>query len=135
MPSGNGVAAHALQRLGHLLGEPRYLDAAAGTLKLAAEAIGRLPYAHGTLLFALDEYQDPPETLIIRAEPEQLESWQAVAQQGYRPRRLVLAIPAAETALPGALAGMAAGDGPRAYRCHGTHCEPPLIGNTGLALL
>ncbi|HYN77512.1 MAG TPA: thioredoxin domain-containing protein [Lamprocystis sp. (in: g-proteobacteria)] len=135
MPAGNGVAAHALQRLGHLLGEPRYLDAAVGTLKLAAEAIGRLPYAHGTLLFALDEYQDPPETLIIRAAPDQLEDWQAIAQRGYRPRRLVLAIPSAEIALPGALAGMAAGDGPRAYRCRGTHCEPPLIGSTGRSLL
>ena len=135
MPSGNGVAAHALQRLGHLLGEPRYLDAAAGTLKLAAEAIQRLPYAHGTLLFALDEYQDPPETLVIRAEPGPLEDWQAAAQQGYRPRRLVLAIPSAETDLPRALAGMTAGEGPRAYRCHGTHCEPPLIGTAGLSLL
>ncbi|WP_295392542.1 thioredoxin domain-containing protein [uncultured Thiodictyon sp.] len=126
MPSGNGIAAWALQRLGHLLGEPRYLDAAAGTLKLAAESIRRLPSAHGTLLFALDEYLDPPETLIIRAPADLLDGWQAAAQQGYQPRRLVLAIPDTATDLPGALAGMHPGTGPRAYRCRGTHCEPPV---------
>ena len=126
MPSGNGVAAWALQRLGHLLGEPRYLDAAAGTIKLAGEFMRRLPAAHGTLLFALDEYLDPPETLIIRADADLLDDWQAAAQQGYRPRRLVLAIPDTATDLPGALAGMRPGAGPRAYRCRGTWCEPPV---------
>jgi uncharacterized protein len=135
MASGNGIAAHALQRLGHLLGEPRYLAAAEGTLKLAAGSIERLPSAHASLLFALDEYLDPPETLIIRADPGPLDDWQSVAQAGYRPRRLVLAIPTTETDLPGALAGLRPGDGPRAYRCRGTHCEPPLIGSRGLGLL
>ncbi|MFW5724130.1 MAG: thioredoxin domain-containing protein, partial [Halochromatium sp.] len=65
-PSGNGIAALSLQRLGHLLGEPRYLDAAARTLVAAAEPIRRLPYAHATLLMALDEQLNPPEILVIR---------------------------------------------------------------------
>ena len=65
-PAGNGMAALGLQRLGHLLGEPRYLDAAARTLGAAAEAIRRLPYAHGTLLMALDEQLSPPEIIVIR---------------------------------------------------------------------
>jgi uncharacterized protein len=132
MPAGNGIAAHGLQRLGHLLGEPRYLEAARRTLGLAAESMTRLPYAHATLLFALDEHLDPPETLIVRAEPELLDDWQSAAQRGYRPRRLVLAIPSAETDLPGALAHMKAGPGPRAYRCRGTHCEPPVLHLAGL---
>jgi uncharacterized protein YyaL (SSP411 family) len=68
MPSGNGVAAQVLQRLGHLIGEPRYLAAAAGTLRLAAIPMSRIPYAHASLLCALDEYLDPPETVIIRGE-------------------------------------------------------------------
>ncbi len=126
MPSGNGVAAMALQRLGHLLGEQRYLDAAASTLKLAAESIRRLPYAHASLLFALDEFLEPPETLVIRAADDRLATWQRQARQGYRPRRLVLAIPSDERNLPGTLAAMTAGERPRIYRCHGTHCEPPV---------
>jgi uncharacterized protein len=132
LPSGNGVAAFALQRLGHLMGEPRYLAAAESTLKLAAESIGRVPYAHASLLLALDEYLDPPEVVVIRAEPDLLGDWQAAAQAGYRPRRMVVAIPSAETDLPGALAGMHAGDGPRAYRCRGTRCEAPVLDLAGL---
>ena len=126
MPAGNGIAALALQRLGHLLGEPRYLDATRRTLELAGESMARMPYAHATLLFALDEHIDPLETIIIRADPEMLDDWQAAAQTGYRPRRLVLAIPSDERDLPGALAGMKAGSGPLAYRCRGTHCEAPV---------
>jgi uncharacterized protein len=134
IPSGNGVAAHALQRLGHLLGEHRYLDAAAATLRCAAEPMRRVPYAHATLLAALDEHHAPPETIVIRGHAPALADWQAAAQQGYRPRRLVLAIPADATALPGSLAAMAprAGGGALAYRCRGTHCEPPITGRAEL---
>jgi uncharacterized protein YyaL (SSP411 family) len=34
-PAGNGIAAYVLQRMGHLLGESRYLDAAEQTLRAA----------------------------------------------------------------------------------------------------
>jgi len=121
MPSGNGIAAQALQRLGHLLGEPRYLDAAAATLRFAAEPMRRLPYAHATLLAALDEYHTPPETIVIRGLEPELGEWQAAAQQGYRPRRLVLAIPADAADLPGSLAAMSAGARTLAYRCGRAH--------------
>ena len=39
VPSGNGIAAIALQRLGFLLGETRYLDAAERTLRGSWQAI------------------------------------------------------------------------------------------------
>ncbi|WP_295541215.1 thioredoxin domain-containing protein [uncultured Thiohalocapsa sp.] len=127
IPAGNGIAAHALQRLGHLLGEPRYLDAAAATLRFAAEPMRRVPYAHATLLAALDEYHAPPDTIIIRAEPPDLGVWQAAAQQGYQPRRLVLAIPSSAPNLPGNLGAMAPAEvGALAYRCRGNRCEPPV---------
>jgi hypothetical protein len=126
MPSGNGVAAQALQRLGHLLGETRYLDAVQATLRLAAEPMRRIPYAHASLLAALDEHLQPGEIIVIRGDGDALAAWQTAAQGRYAPRRLVLAIPSAETDLPGTLAAMAAGDRTRAYRCRGTHCEPPI---------
>jgi uncharacterized protein YyaL (SSP411 family) len=126
IPAGNGVAAQVLQRLGHLLGEVRYLDVAEGTLRLAGESMRRIPYAHASLLAALDEHLNPPETLVIRGEGENLHTWQRLAQAGYRPRRLVLAIPAGEADLPGALAAMATGAGIRAYRCAGTRCSAPI---------
>ncbi|HSQ07574.1 MAG TPA: hypothetical protein VLM84_07775, partial [Chromatiaceae bacterium] len=55
-----------------------------------------------------------------------LVQWQRLAQSGYQPRRLVLAIPAREQGLPGALAGMLPGPGVRAYRCAGTQCSAPI---------
>jgi hypothetical protein len=134
IPSGNGVAAHVLQRLGHLLGEHRYLEAAAATLRFAAEPMRRVPYAHATLLAALDEYHTPPETIIIRGTEPALGSWRAAAQQGYQPRRLVLAIATGEPDLPGNLSAMVPGGaGVLAYRCRGTHCEPPVTSLSALS--
>jgi len=133
IPAGNGIAAHALQRLGHLLGEVRYLEAAQGTLALASEPMRRLPYAHGSLLMALDEHLVPPETLILRGSGQELARWQAAAQASYAPRRLVLAIPADQADLPGTLAAMVPGAETRLYRCSGTRCEPPLEGAQALA--
>jgi len=126
LPAGNGVAARVLQRLGHLVGESRYLDAAQGTLALAAESMRHLPYAHASLLAALEEYLDPPETLVIRGEGDELAHWAGIAQRTYAPQRLVLAIPATEQGLPGNLEAMVPRARTRAYRCLGTRCETPL---------
>jgi hypothetical protein len=126
VPAGNGVAAFALQRLGHLLGEPRWIDAATGTLRLAGASIARLPYAHASLLAAVDEHLEPGDQIVIRADEPDLSTWRLAVQRGFDARRLVLAIPSAETELPGALATMVPGDMPIAYRCRGTRCEPPV---------
>jgi len=126
VPAGNGIAANALQRLGHLLGDVRYLDAAQGTLAFAADQITGSPYAHASLLCALDEHLQPPETIVIRGSGEALDDWRRCAQRDYAPRRLVIAIPSGEGPLPGTLAAMAAGEGMLAYRCRGTSCEPPV---------
>ncbi len=126
VPAGNGIAAQVLQRLGHLVGDPRYLEAAQGTLALAAGQMRRVPYAHASLLAALDEHLNPTETIVIRGEGDELERWRAIAERGFAPRRMVLAIPSAERDLPGTLAAMRPGVLTRAYRCAGTRCEPPL---------
>src|SRR6185312_11613295 len=49
-PAGNGVAAYVLQRMGHLLGETRYLEAAERTLRSGWTAIELYPHAHTSLL-------------------------------------------------------------------------------------
>jgi len=125
-PSGNGIAARALLRLGHLLGEGRYLDAAEATLKLAWESLRQLPYAHGTLLTALDEYLQPTETVVVRGPTQSIGAWQARLSARYAPRRLAFAIPDAETWLPGALAGRLPRPGGIAYVCRGTSCQTPV---------
>ncbi len=48
-PSGNGVAARSLQQLGHLLGEPRYLDATTGVLQAFYAGMVQAPAGFASL--------------------------------------------------------------------------------------
>jgi uncharacterized protein YyaL (SSP411 family) len=136
LPSGNAVAAVALARLGHLLGETRYLDAAETTLRAAWTALAEYPHGHATMLTALDEFLEPPEIVVVRAARENLARWLAVPGTIFAPRRLVFGIPADATNLPGALAARKAADRPLAYLCRGTSCGPPLgsLSELGAAL-
>jgi len=127
VPSGNGIAAFALQRLGFLLGETRYLDAAERTLRGAWRAIEEYPHGHVSLLAALEEYLEHPEIVVIRGDEEDVGRWRDSASKVYAPRRLVFAIGRDESDLPGALADRAPVEGETvAYRCLGTHCEMPV---------
>jgi uncharacterized protein YyaL (SSP411 family) len=54
LPAGNGVAALALQRLGHLLCEERYLEAARRTLEAFWPQLERQPGGCATLAMALE---------------------------------------------------------------------------------
>ncbi len=133
LPSGNGVAAQALARLGYLVGEPRYLEAAERTLRMAAGALAQMPHAHCSLLNALEEYLDPPETVVIRADPSAGEEWRQTASLVYSPRRQVFAIPSDERNLPEGLAAKASAVDPVAYVCRGTVCAPPITSLSKLA--
>ncbi|MDH3491723.1 MAG: thioredoxin domain-containing protein [Gammaproteobacteria bacterium] len=127
VPSGNGIAAFALQRLGFLLGETRYLDAAERTLRASWRAVSEYPHGHVTLLSALEEYLNHPEIIVIRGDADEIERWQHAAARLYAPRRLVFGISSDARDLPGVLANRVAIDGETvAYRCLGTHCEMPV---------
>ncbi|MBT8145033.1 MAG: thioredoxin domain-containing protein, partial [Gammaproteobacteria bacterium] len=65
-PNGNGTAIRALTRLGYLLGENRYLDAAERALRAAWAGMRQTPSAHATMISALNEFIDPPEIMVIR---------------------------------------------------------------------
>ena len=134
MPSGNGIAVYALQRLGHLLGEQRYIDAAERALRNAFKAMDEYPHGHVSLLNALEENLVPPEIIVIRGPAADVESWRDSAGKLYAPSRLVFAIAEAEEELPGLLAERTAVDGETvAYRCVGTHCELPVTSWQALA--
>ena len=117
-PAGNGVLARTLGRLGHLVGEPRYLDAAEHTLRAAWPSIEATPHAHGTLLSALEEYLNPPPQVIVRASREVMGEWKVS-------KGLLFAIPEVAT-LPGSLAARKARPGGVAYLCEGRACRPPI---------
>jgi uncharacterized protein len=126
LPSGNGVAARVLARLGHLLGEPRYLDAAERTLRAAWPALEQHPRGHTALLDAVEEHLSPVQSVILRGGRGALEPWVRALARGYAPRRLVFAIADDDTGLPPSIATKAARAAPVAYVCEGTHCEAPI---------
>jgi len=132
-PSGNGIAAFALLRMGYLLGETRYLDAAERTLRAAWAALEKYPDGHTSLLLALEELLNPTEIVILRGTAAVMEEWQRELAKLYAPRRLVLAIPADAADLPAALKGKAAQAEAIAYVCRGTTCSAPLRSLSTLA--
>ena len=124
-PSGNGMAAFALQRLGHLIGETRYLAAAERTVKLFYPALERQPGGFVSLATALDEYLAPPQTVVLRGDKEDLARWQKVLVRTYRPATLVIAIPADRAGLPPVLDKAAPARGVNAWICRGVACLAP----------
>ncbi|GAB6041201.1 thioredoxin domain-containing protein [Endothiovibrio diazotrophicus] len=117
-PAGNGVLARALGRLGRLVDESRYGDAAERTLRAAWPAIEAMPHAHCSLLAALEERLDPPPRVIVRAPHHELGAWQ-VSQA------LLFFIPEVAT-LPGALAVHEPRPGGVAYLCDEAGCHLPI---------
>lgn len=126
-PSGNGIAAQLLLRLGYLLAESRYLDAAEATLKAAWKDIQGFPHAHNALLNALEESLYPTEIVVFRGRQELLSEWLQALSADYAPRRLCLAIPEGADALPGALVSYEVpAAGVSAYVCREGGCLSPL---------
>ncbi len=126
LPAGNGVAAQMLLRLGHLVGETRYLTAAERTLRNAWSSLSRAPHAHNALLTAIEEYLEPPQIIVLRGTPDALTEWQARALEHYAPRRLSFAIPNEEQDLSGLLAARVPLGDIAAYVCSGHQCQTPI---------
>jgi len=124
-PSGNGIAAFALQRLAFLTGEPRYADAAGRALEFFRPAMVAHPGAHTSLLTALEEYLAPPRTVIVRGPQPELERWRRALAQPYLPATMVLAIPPGTAKLPQVLAKPESA-AVTAWVCEGAACRAPV---------
>ena len=125
-PSGNGVAAFALQRLAHLTAEMRYQDAADAALAHFFAAIEDHPSGHGSLLMALEESLVPPRMLIVAGPAEQLPAWQKIALTSYRPELMTLAIANSAGPASGLLARPPQSN-VNAWLCEGVSCLPPIV--------
>ena len=133
-PSGNGIAAFALARLGYLLAEPKYIEAAERTLTFSAQAINQSPMGHTSLLHAFEEQLEPPQIIILAGDRSALEKWHEACNRGYAPRRMVFSIDTNEknvtVTLPSALADKkhksSSKEGVTAYICQGMQCDAPI---------
>ncbi|MHB8679980.1 MAG: hypothetical protein ACYC7G_09625 [Rudaea sp.] len=135
LPSGNGVAARALLRLGHLVGETRYLDAAERALHDAFSTMQQIPQACCAMLRALNDFLHPRTHIVIRFDGAAEESaWRKSIAALANRRTDVYLIPAQAGKLPGILAAQKYAPDGLAYVCRGTRCEPPLRDPGGLKL-
>ena len=126
IPSGNAIAAFALGRLGHILGNKRYIEAAERTVHCAWPRLKQMPYGHASLLLALEDMLFPPQIIVLRGSADTIKEWQSICQQHYSPKRLCLAINNSYTDLPEGLSErQIKGDG-IAYICSGFQCSAPV---------
>jgi uncharacterized protein YyaL (SSP411 family) len=125
VPSGNGFAASMLIRLGYLLGETRYLDAAERTLRAGWAAIQDYPQAHMSLANALEDFLSALQIVVIRGEASSAAHWASVLGRLYAPTRMIFAIPN-DAQLPPALTAKRPGETTVAYLCTGMTCTAPL---------
>lgn len=136
LPPGNGTAVQVMLRLGQLLGEVKYLDAATQTLRWARALMEKVPAAHCNLLHALEELVYPAELVILRGPLDDMRAWQKELVGGYMPWRAVYHIPYEGVhALPAYLPKLVDSQTQSrvtAYVCSGTECSLPI---TDLATL
>jgi uncharacterized protein YyaL (SSP411 family) len=125
-PAGNGIAALALGRLGHLIGEPRFNAAALRTVKAFKPLLERHASAHTSLGLALAEQLAPPSIVILRGGADAV-AWQRELNARYLPQALVLTLPRGVSDLPAALDKPIVGDCVNAWVCQGVKCLPPIV--------
>ena len=126
-PSGNGVAAHSLLRLGYLLSNTRYIEAAERTLAYASQAMRNSPVSHGALLACWQAMAAPLTTIILRGNANDMRAWQDYCQRSYNPYCMTFAIPSDSAGLPQALQTKFADKHKTlAYICKGASCQAPV---------
>ncbi len=126
IPSGNGVAALALQRLSHITGEWRYLVAAERSLQLFYPALAQRPSGYASLLQVLEELLEPPRVVVLRGAQVELCQWQRALGQRYLPATLILAVSGESAGLSPLLAKPFVAGAVNAWVCKGVTCLPPV---------
>ena len=124
-PSGNGIAALALQRLSHLTNDLRYAESAQKALACFYDQMEDHPSGFGSLLMALEENLLPPHLVILAGPANDIHAYQTALANAYAPTTLVLPIPNGTVALPAALVRPPTGE-VNAYVCQGVTCLAPI---------
>ncbi len=131
IPSGNGIAALALQRFSLVTGELGYADAAERCLKSFFPALQRAAGYHSSLCAALAENLQPPSLLVLRGKRGEIAEWQDELQRRYWPDLMTIVPPENQAGLsdlselPGPLDKPASAQ-TTAWLCRGTRCLPPI---------
>ena len=126
MPSGNAIAAWALNRLAMLTGETRYSAAAERTVALFYPQMREYPAGFAAMTSALSEQLTPPKLLVLRGRGEKLGRWQDELARQYMPEGMVLALPDGLEGLPAALDKPRRAEPVNGWLCRGVICLEPI---------
>jgi hypothetical protein len=139
VPSGNALAATALVRLGKLCGRSDYLEAAEGTIALAAKLMERAPTASGQMLLALDMLLGPTqEVVIVSVDREEASGVLGELRRRFWPNRVVASRPGGghSAALDPAFEGRAPRDKRvTLYLCENFACQEPVAGEHAIVAI
>jgi hypothetical protein len=136
IPSGNGMAATVMARLGYLCGRADYLCAARETVDHAAAILEKYPTAAGQLLIALDLLVGPTQEIAILGDPADDRTQRTVAglRRRFIPRKVTAlrseaSQPDASERLDPIFTGRCPGPTPpTVFVCQGFVCGAPLRG-------
>jgi hypothetical protein len=124
-PSGNGIAAQALQRLSMLTSETKYAAAAERCLKLYLPALEQAGSYHSSLCTALAEYLQPASLLVLCGPEGDVNSWQETLRTRYLPEVMCFAVTEDMAGLTDVLNKPVTAQA-TAWLCQGTQCLPPI---------
>lgn len=129
-PGGNSLAATVLLRLGSLLGENRYLNAADRTLQATATWMQKAPGAMGQMLCALDrQLGSSYEVILVGEGTAELLS---EIRRSFLPRTVLAGTPngsyQSERFKPILDGKVSLNSKPTLYLCEGNQCRSPIVG-------
>lgn len=126
MPCGNAVASLAIYRLGMLLGNNQYIQAAEKALHSVAHQVNQNPLYAAGFLALLEETNTQACTIIVRGDEPQLTLWREQLAPGLTPGKTAFFIPSDAENLPDAIAEKKTDGETTAWICHGFTCQPPI---------
>ncbi|WP_040485253.1 thioredoxin domain-containing protein [Lutibaculum baratangense] len=127
VPNANGLAAEAMIRLYHATGEGRWLERADRLFEVLTPAIMQNPFAHASLVAALDLRIGALQIVVVGPEGPERDELERVARSVADPNLVLQVIGAGHELPAGHPANGKASDGaPQAFVCRGTTCSLPL---------
>lgn len=136
IPSGGGLAAAALLRLGKLTGKPEYLETVDRALAASTKLMERAPLGTGQLHLTLDAWIGPAAEIVILAADESAENEALLGElrRRFLPNKVLAfrggrASGDRSAALDGIFAGkQPIAPGPTLFVCRNFACEAPVSG-------
>ena len=126
IPSGNGVAAQVLLKLGFLTHNPQYDQAAKQIVDALMPALTRMPSACGSTLVALEHISNPGPTLILIGEADDTRHWAKACRDHTDSQITLYSIPPDAKNPPKSIANLPVHKTqPVAYLCQGFTCSAP----------